>query len=266
MDVKTIICNKTWWVFNDTNEKEVYIFQMDGGLIISQSGVVTMASWMYVMANRAIMVTTNGKMQMLNPKFVDNSLMVLQLDGTQECYFLIDENNKEHFAPKTLEQLEEYLEMKEQEEINRQRMRTECNHVVEKELRMKEELQKEKRQVHKLKQELKVKAGESMMCVMYRCFAVLLSIAILGGYLYDRFTTVSTYASVSTMLMVICSAVLYAIALYAVNRTVYGLLLNRMVRSYCKQYDIVTSMKSCCELICQEASSPTQNLSSSEAV
>lgn len=26
LDAKTILCNKSWWVFNDSGEKEVYIF------------------------------------------------------------------------------------------------------------------------------------------------------------------------------------------------------------------------------------------------
>ena len=32
LDAKAILCNKTWRVFSDTGEKEVYIFMEDGKL------------------------------------------------------------------------------------------------------------------------------------------------------------------------------------------------------------------------------------------
>ena len=35
INAKTILCNKSWWVFNDNGDKDIYIFQKDGTLIIS---------------------------------------------------------------------------------------------------------------------------------------------------------------------------------------------------------------------------------------
>lgn len=35
LDVKTILCNKSWFIFNDTGDKELYIFQENGSLIAS---------------------------------------------------------------------------------------------------------------------------------------------------------------------------------------------------------------------------------------
>ena len=34
LDVKALLCNKSWQVFNDSGVKEIYIFQEDGSLII----------------------------------------------------------------------------------------------------------------------------------------------------------------------------------------------------------------------------------------
>ena len=34
LDAKTILCSRSWIIFNDENVKEVYIFQEDGTLII----------------------------------------------------------------------------------------------------------------------------------------------------------------------------------------------------------------------------------------
>ena len=52
LDAKTILCNKSWWVFNDSGEKEIYIFNTNGTLIISVSGRVTNATWQYISANK----------------------------------------------------------------------------------------------------------------------------------------------------------------------------------------------------------------------
>lgn len=35
LDVKNILCNKSWLAFNDTGDKELYIFQENGSLIVS---------------------------------------------------------------------------------------------------------------------------------------------------------------------------------------------------------------------------------------
>ena len=51
LDVKAILCDKSWWVFNDSGEKELYIFNTDGNLIISISGKVSNGTWQYIAAN-----------------------------------------------------------------------------------------------------------------------------------------------------------------------------------------------------------------------
>ena len=93
LDVKTILCNKSWWVFNDSGEKELYIFNTDGTLIIAVSGRVTNATWQYIPANKSIVVTGNAQSYMVHPAFCDNMLLALQVDGTNEYAFLIDESS-----------------------------------------------------------------------------------------------------------------------------------------------------------------------------
>ena len=39
LDVKAILCNKSWLVFNDSGDKELYIFQENGSLITSVNGM-----------------------------------------------------------------------------------------------------------------------------------------------------------------------------------------------------------------------------------
>mgnify|MGYP007101928647 CR=1 FL=1 len=81
-DVKAIICNKSWSIFNDTGEKEIYIFQEDGSFIISNNGKVTNGSWKYIPANKSVIIEGNNQNYMLHPAFMDDVIFALQLDGT----------------------------------------------------------------------------------------------------------------------------------------------------------------------------------------
>ena len=120
LDAKTILCNKSWWVFNDSGEKEVYIFNTDGSLIISVSGKVTNATWKYIPANKSIIIAAGEESYMVIPAFVDSNILALQIDGTDEFAFLIDEQNIQKFLPKTLLEVHQYFEDKEAKEIEAQ--------------------------------------------------------------------------------------------------------------------------------------------------
>lgn len=113
LDVKAVICNKSWNIFNDSGEKEIYIFQEDGSLIISNNGKVTDGSWKYIPANKSIIINGNDQSYMLHPAFMDEVIFALQVDGTQLYTFLIDESNKQAFEPKTYSELLQYFKDKE---------------------------------------------------------------------------------------------------------------------------------------------------------
>lgn len=123
LDVKTAICNKSWWVFNDSGEKELYIFQEDYTLLISLSGRVTKGTWEYVSANHSLIITAQNESYMLHLAFMDNVLFAMQVDGTQKYSFMIDENNRTSFKPKTLNELQCYFEEKEQAKLLEERQR-----------------------------------------------------------------------------------------------------------------------------------------------
>lgn len=115
LDVKAILCNKSWSIFNDTGKKEIYLFQSDGSLIISVSGIVTDATWKYISANQSILIKTQSASYLLHPSFIDDIIFVLQLDGTNQYSFMIDELHRNEFAPKCLSDIENYFNNKEQE-------------------------------------------------------------------------------------------------------------------------------------------------------
>lgn len=105
LDVKAALCNKSWLVFNDIGVKEVYVFQKDGTLFDSINGKVTKGSWQYIKANKTLLITVEKDAYMFHPLFMDGIVLVLQMDGTEEYCFMIDENNQKSFFPKTLNAL-----------------------------------------------------------------------------------------------------------------------------------------------------------------
>lgn len=46
---------------------------------------------------------------MLHPAFVDDIIFALQLDGTNQYSFMIDELQRDTFAPKSLSDIEKYF-------------------------------------------------------------------------------------------------------------------------------------------------------------
>ncbi len=122
LDVKTILCNKSWLIFNDSGEKEVYIFQEDGSLIISFAGKVTHATWQYLPVNKSLIINSNEDAYMLHPAFVDENLFVLQQDGTDRFAFMIEEKQSASFSPRSLTELKAYFEEKERKKIQEQQL------------------------------------------------------------------------------------------------------------------------------------------------
>ena len=110
LDAKAVLSNKAWIVFNDEGEKQVYIFQEDGTVLITTNGIGSVKTWKYIPANKSILINGDGnRFVMLRTAFVDENILAFQLDGTDRYAFMIDENNKALFAPKTLEELNIYL-------------------------------------------------------------------------------------------------------------------------------------------------------------
>ena len=110
LDAKAVLSNKAWVVFNDEGEKQVYIFQEDGTVLITTNGIGSVKTWKYIPANKSILINGHGnRFVMFRTAFLDENILAFQLAGTDRYAFMIDENNKALFAPKTLEELNIYL-------------------------------------------------------------------------------------------------------------------------------------------------------------
>lgn len=108
LDAKAILCNKTWRVFSDSGEKEVYIFMEDGKLVISVNGAAVIGSWMYIPANQSLVISGNNQNFLVHP-IVCNNVLALALDGSNQCCFLLDSTKAELESIQSLRSIESYI-------------------------------------------------------------------------------------------------------------------------------------------------------------
>lgn len=108
LDAKAILCNKTWRVFSDNGEKEVYIFMEDGKLVISVNGSAVIGSWMYIPANQSLVISGNNQHFLVHP-IICNNVLALALDGSNQCCFLIDSTKEELDSINSLRSIESYI-------------------------------------------------------------------------------------------------------------------------------------------------------------
>ena len=160
LDAKAVLSNKAWIVFNDEGEKQVYIFQEDGTVLITTNGIGSVKTWKYIPANKSILINGDGnRFVMLRTAFVDENILAFQLDGTDRYAFMIDENNKALFAPKTLEELNTYLVDKLDKEKQKQiEQQNKDNELAEK---AKQEANRER--AEKIMAEIQIKYQDSKM-------------------------------------------------------------------------------------------------------
>ncbi len=100
-EVKRRLCNKPWLVFNEGNEREIYKFREDGSIVISINGSVTKGTWEFDSTDKTIIITTSSHSIMVHPGIIEDSILGLQVDGTNQCAFLIDELSANDLLLKT---------------------------------------------------------------------------------------------------------------------------------------------------------------------
>ena len=158
-EIRKCLCGKAWLVFNNSGDREVYIFKEDGSLIISINGNITRGSWQYLSENNSIAISASNQEYMVHPAFLDNILFALQVDGTENYAFLIDQKNAQNFAPRSLDDLHQYFRQKEQkriEEENRKREEqrlAELKRIEEENRKREEERLAEQKRIEKEKKE-----------------------------------------------------------------------------------------------------------------
>jgi hypothetical protein len=109
LDAEAVLYDKSWEVFNDSGDKEVFIFRRNNELLISKKGIVQKGKWEVLSAN-TLLIDFDNASYLFNSAFVDNKLIALKLDGTEECMIMIDSQLKKQLMMDSIESVENYLE------------------------------------------------------------------------------------------------------------------------------------------------------------
>lgn len=117
LDVKADLCRTSWEVFNNEGMKQVFIFKKDGNLLISTKGNVVCSSWEYLSINQSVLIKVDDKISMYCPTFVDDVVLVMKKDGTDEYVCMIDEKETYMFPNRNLDELQNYFAEKERKLI-----------------------------------------------------------------------------------------------------------------------------------------------------
>ena len=151
LDVKAALCGKSWEVFNDEGVKQLFIFNEDETILITNNGKVFNASWKYIPQNSSILIKTDDDTIMFRPAFFNNDVFALQQDGVERYLLLINEEKKSSFLNLTLDTLAAYIEKEMalsslDKEEKRKLLLIEKQQEIEKQRQMKKQREEEERE------------------------------------------------------------------------------------------------------------------------
>lgn len=104
-----------WGFLDDDGQKVTYIFRRSGELLVSKRGEVISGRWEYLSMMQSMLIEHNERKRMYNHGFLDEAVMILRKDGTDEIFPLVNTN----LIPDL--NLTEYLETK-TEELNKPKL------------------------------------------------------------------------------------------------------------------------------------------------
>lgn len=88
---KQHLINKNWVLLRDSEgHRQVYIFQKDQTLLISQAGKVDKGRWEEV-GDNSILIEVDNKSTLYKPTHETEHLLILKVDGKEEYLHFVDE-------------------------------------------------------------------------------------------------------------------------------------------------------------------------------
>lgn len=108
-----LILTEQPWITKTENEEErfVLIFRKNNELLISVNGKVERGKWDYISSMNSLIVERASGSTLYNQGFLDDSLMILKVDGTDDYQLFVNENKIEDTIDNLLEKIErKYLD------------------------------------------------------------------------------------------------------------------------------------------------------------
>lgn len=93
LDKTSILIDKPWALIDDEFEMQKLIFKKDKELILSKNGQVQIGRWDYFPEAKSLLIDRNSDKILCNEAFINNGIMILRLDGTENRFFIFVNEN-----------------------------------------------------------------------------------------------------------------------------------------------------------------------------
>lgn len=91
---KSLFVDKPWVLIDEQNNYHKYIFKNNGDLIMSMNGYAQIGKWDYVNAAKSILIDRIKDKILLNHAFFNQAIMVLKMDGINNPFFILANENE----------------------------------------------------------------------------------------------------------------------------------------------------------------------------
>jgi len=88
LDDFAVFADVPWAFIDGDGDKVTYLFRRNNELLVSKRGDVATGRWEYLSVIQSMLIEYNGKKSIYNQGFVDNVVMALLKDGTEELFLL----------------------------------------------------------------------------------------------------------------------------------------------------------------------------------
>jgi len=93
LDKTNILADKPWALIDEEFEVQKLIFKRNNELVLSRNGKVQMGTWEYFPEAKSLLIDRGGDKILCNEAFVDDGVMILKIDGTENNFFLFANEN-----------------------------------------------------------------------------------------------------------------------------------------------------------------------------
>lgn len=89
----SILIDKPWALVDDNNEVQKLIFKKNHDLILSKNGKAEIGKWEYFPEAKSLLIDRGTDKILCNEIFIDKGVIILKLDGTQNEFFALANEN-----------------------------------------------------------------------------------------------------------------------------------------------------------------------------
>jgi hypothetical protein len=93
LDKTSILVNKPWTLIDEDFEIQKIIFKKNKELILSKNGKVEEGKWDYFPEAKSLLIDRKTDKILCNEAFIDKGVLILKLDGTENKFFTLANEN-----------------------------------------------------------------------------------------------------------------------------------------------------------------------------